>query len=175
MIAPRPAQGPIGQAQQGAAPSPEQAPEATEQSGQGDKDVYDMIVANMQEFVHAEANSDRIVEAMRGGEPAEAAGMQAAIILSGIVESASQNGVTPTAEVALASAAATISEIVDLAIAAGAIEDVSLEDKGFQKASMQAFMEQAGAKQQGAVPQEQPPEGQPQPGKEPSPQPMEAM
>jgi len=109
-------------------------------SGQ-DKQIFDTIVANAQSFIHSEENSDRIIEAMQTGEPAQVAGQQAAIILTGIVESAGRSGIEPTPEVAMAAALVIIEEVVDLAVAAGVIEDVPTEDQEFQQTAMQAFQQ----------------------------------
>jgi len=122
--------------------------EQGEASGQ-DKQVYDTIVANAQSFIHDEANSDRILGAMEGGEPAQVAGQQAAIILTGIVESAGRSGVEPSPEVAMAAALVIIEEVVDLAVAAGVIEDVPTEDQEFQQAAMQSFQQTVEGGQEG--------------------------
>lgn len=134
MIEPTPMQNP-GQ------PQPQQGGEGAPDK---DKDIYDMIVANAQGFIHDDKNADRITTAMSQGDPAEVAGSQAAIVLNGIVESAGRNGITPTADVAIAAAAATISEIIDLAVAAGVIEEVPLEDRDFQKKAMDSFKKTLG-------------------------------
>lgn len=138
------------------APPGQPAPPAGQPTdGPQDKDIYEMMVANAQNFIHSEANSDRIIQAMGQGDPAQVAGQQSAIVLNGIVESAASKGITPSPEAAIAAAAAVISEIVDLAVAAGVIEGVPVEDKEFQTTAMQSFRETLGITE--APEQEQPP------------------
>ena len=147
--------GPLGSAMKPQDPAAQEA--LSQEAGGGDQQVFDTIVANAQSFIHDEANSDRIVEAMKSGDPAQVAGQQAAIILTGIVESAGRSGVEPSAEVAMATALVIIEEVVDLAVAAGVIEEAPVEDQEFQQAAMQSF-QQTVESEQGTPEEAQAPE-----------------
>ncbi len=108
-------------------------------NSQKNKKMFDLIVANAREFIHAQENSDRILKSLQSANPAKVAGQQAGIILSGIIESAVSKGINPPASVVIAAAVATISEIVDLGVAGGVLKKEQVDSQQFQQEAMQEF------------------------------------
>jgi len=124
--------------------------------------LFDNVMANSRSFVHDPKNSERIMQAMETNDPMTVAGDQAAIILTGIFESAGRSGVEIPAEIALSSGLATIEEILEMAVSAGVIEDLPLGDEKAQMKALAAFkqgVERLGAEQ---APQQEPAPQQPE-------------